>query len=107
MSLQDEAIWELMEMEATHKFFIQWDNEPVADKPALIICRPNSFGSQELKESRTKRKGWTVWFSLIAHWEFTRESDALAKVKEIFLGSKERHGKLLLNTKVGKVFCSK
>ena len=107
MSIQDEALWEVMEIDATHRFFIQWDNEQVAEKPAIIICRPNSIGSIELANSRTKRRGWTVWFHLIAHWEFTRESDALQKVKEIFLSGKEKHGKLLHNTRVGKVFVSK
>lgn len=107
MSTQDEILWDVIQSEATHRFFIQWDNEEVSEQPAFIICRPNSIGSLEMPNSRTKRRGWTVWLSLISHWEFTRESDALEKVKEIFLQGKEKHGKLLRDTRVGKVFVSK
>lgn len=74
------GLWDLMEMEAVERYYLDRPEEGVrAEKPGIIITT-GMFRAPDAKN----QEHFTVWFGQgIAHWNFKCLPHAQAKVKQI------------------------
>ena len=70
-------LWELMEMEAKERYFL--DREGFKAERAGILITTGPFRGPDAKSN----EWYTVWFGTIAHWNFSSMKKAREKVQEI------------------------
>ena len=70
-------LWELMEMEAKERYFL--DRKGFKAERAGIIISMGVFTAPDAKPNEF----YTVWFGTIAHWNFKSLKKAREKVQEI------------------------
>ena len=77
--MTEKVLWELMEMEAVEKYYIDRPLRFRAELPGIFISS-GMFRSPDAKRT----ENYTVWFGRgIAHWNFTSLRKARIKAKEI------------------------
>jgi hypothetical protein len=85
--MSETVLWELMEMEAVERYFLDRPEEGVRTERPGIIITTGMFRSPDAKN----QEHFTVWFGQgIAHWNFKCLSHAQAKVKEILSTSRAK-----------------
>lgn len=79
----EKSLWELMEMEAVERYFI--DREGFRAEGPGVIITSGIWRAPDCKSTEF----YTVWFGQgIGHWNFTNLKCARGKVKEILATAK-------------------
>ena len=91
-------VWELMEMEAVEKYYLNRPDEGFyAEKPGILIVT-GPFVAPDAKRCEF----FTVWFGQdIGHWNFRTLPQARAKVREI-LAAANRPLQVVIEDRKGK-----
>lgn len=87
-------IIELIEHEAEELFFIKWDNEPICEGAAFMLCGKYSLGS-------CHKPVWTLWFGQgIERSAFKSKIKAHERIRQIFATAKAKKGQLIRRRKI-------